>query len=490
MEAVRSTSRLLIHGLFRRRGMILTLCCSIMGTVILGTLLWTPAYEASSTVVVRGRNYENLLSSEPKKGGQGTLLIKPEEEINSEIEIIRSRPVLERTVVALRLDQRSDIQRPGILGLARAGISGLLRQGRKMFAKAGLAGDPTSRNALEVAIQHLGKRLRVEPVIDSQIIRISYRDPDPVMASEVVNRIADEYLKQHLTINLNPGESAFYGEQVRVLEGELGVLQDKLEKMKTREGIIFFPEQTRMILKNLETFDLARSTAQKEIISKRAKVEKVRAILESRPTFLIPLPEIAQNPLVEDLENKLINLKFNLETLRTRYTEESRQVVTALEQLAQVQAQIREQVSRYLDRELADLRKLEAEQQALTQTIDRLNVEIKTLPAIELALTNLEKLVEEKQAALTLLRKRHQDSLVAQASDWRLENAKIVSKATQPLSPVTPNFALNLILGLVLSLVISFSAALFLDYSDDSLNAPEDVERHLGLPVLGSVPEL
>jgi len=445
---------------------------------------------AISSVIIHGRNYENRLFPEQRQGGQATVFMNPKEEINSEIEIIRSRPVLERVVEALKLHARKDARDVGLGEFIRRGVRSALKPARSLLMKKGLVRERTEQDAFEAAVTKLGQKLKVEPAIDSQIVRIIYHDSDPVLASQVANKVAEEYLTQHLVINLKRAEGSFYAEQIKTVQGELTALQDQLEKMKSREGIISFSEQSKALLKKLESFDVARATVQKEIISKRSKVEKTRELLRSNPDLLIPLPEIAKDPQIEDLENKLVNLRFQLEALRKRYTEGSRQVVTAREQVAEIRAQIRDQVSRFLDREMAELRKLQAEEQALTQTINALNAEIKRLPATELALSNLEKQIEVKQAGLTVLWKRHQDSSVAQATDFRLENVKVVSRASVPLKPATPNLPLNMGLGLILALVVGFSAAFFVEYWDDSLKVPEDVERFLGLPVFASIPEL
>ncbi len=240
----------------------------------------------------------------------------------------------------------------------------------------------------------------------------------------------------------------------------------------------------------LQSFDVALTTVQKEIISRRSKVEKIRDLRRSQPDLLIPLPELAQEVQVQDLENKLVNLRYQLKTLRQRYTAESRQVVTARKQVEDLTAQLREQVNQLLERETAELRTLEAEEQALTQTVQELEAQIKTLPAKEVALSNLEKEVEDKQETLAVLRKKYQDSLIAQATDARLENVKIVSLSAVPLKPVAPNLLLNLALGLILALVVSFSTAFLLEYWDDSLKVPEDFEQHFGRPVFASIPEL
>ena len=288
---VQTTGRLLLHSLFRRRRIIVGLTLSIMGTILVGGLLWPPSYEASSSVIIRGRDYQNLLFPEPTRSGAATMFIKPQEEINTEIEIIRSRPVLSRVVEALKLHAPRKVRDEGLSGLARD----LLRIGfdgaKELLMKAGLVqARPSGYNAFEAAVTRLGEQLRVEPALDSQIIRIIYRDPDPVIASQVVNRVAEEYLQQHLTINLNREESTFYSEQVKKVEGDLTGLQHDLERMKTTEGILSFSDHSKALQKKLETFDLARATVQKEIISKRSKIKKIRDLRKTRPDLLIPLP--------------------------------------------------------------------------------------------------------------------------------------------------------------------------------------------------------
>jgi uncharacterized protein involved in exopolysaccharide biosynthesis len=487
---VQTTGRLLLHSLFRRRRIIVGLTLSIMGTILVGGLLWPPSYEASSSVVIRSRNYQNLLFPEPRGTGDATMFIKPQEEINTEIEIIRSRPVLSRVVEALQLHIPKQVLDAGLSGasrdLLRSGLSAL----RKSLAKLGLGQDPSEKNAFEAAVTRLGEQLRVEPAIDSQIIRIIYRDRDPVTASQVVNRVAEEYLHQHLAINLNREENTFYDEQINKLEGDLTGLQQELEQMKTTEGILSFSDHSKSLHKKLETFDLARATIQKEIISKRSKIRRIRDLRKTNPGLLIPLPEIAQDVQIQDLENKLINLQYTLVTLQQRYNDDSRQVEAAKDQLKQLRIQIREQVSRFLDREVAELRKLQAEEQALAEMMRQVKADMARLPAKEVALSNLEKQIADKQTVLTVLRNKHQDSVVTRATDFRLQNAKIVSQAPVPLKPAAPNLPLILVLGSILALVVGFSAALFVEYWDDSLKVPEDVELYLSRPVFASVPEL
>lgn len=487
---VQTTGRILLFTLFHRKKVIIGFCMGILGTIFIGSLLWPPIYEASSSVVIQSRDFKELLFPFPKGGGERMVMAQPKDEINSEIEIIQSRPVLERVVTSLNLHVPREFPASGVLGTVRAAIKSWMEYLGKFLVNLGLVRGKNPETAIEEAVIWLKKCLRIEPSIDSMIIRVIYRDYDPLMASKVANNIVEEYLRQHLALNLNRAESSFYGEQLRAAEAEMYELQSQLAKMKSQEGIISFAEQSKALLEKYKTFDVARTMVQKEIISKQAKVEAIQKLRKSNPEMLIPLPEIAQNPMIEDMENRLIQLTYQLGTLQQRYKDDTPQVMTTREQGEQTRTQIRKQVDLIIEREIAEFRKFQAEEQALTKTLEALDAQIKRLPAIEIALANSEKKIEDKEIMVRVLRKKYEDSLVTGSADSRLQNVKVISSAFVPITPVAPNMGLNMGLGLILALVVSFSVAFFLEHWDDSIRMPEDVERYFGLKVFASVPEL
>ena len=480
--------RMLLHGLFKRRRMIVWLASSIMGSIIIGSLLWPPIFEATSSVLLEGGDYKELLFPEPQGGRQWTVLTNPKELINTEIEIIRSRPVMERVVRSLNLHLPNTVQ------TVDTGIPGSLRGIARRFSAAlklvGSGGQPSEEKAFEATVEALRKEVKVEPSIESHVVRITYRSHSPSIASQVANRIAEEYLNQHLVVNLNKSESSFYAEQQQAMEKELVNLQEKLATVMADEGILSFPEQSNALLKKYQTFDVARTTLQQEIIARRSKIEGIQEIRKNNPSVLIPLPEIAKDPIIQDLENSLVNLRFQQKNLGQRYTETTPQIVNLREQIRQIETLIRSQVDQYIERETVELGKFQSEEQATMTTLSDLEQQIKRLPIVEMQLSRLQKQIQDITAALTQLRNKYQDSMLGQAADSRLERAKVVSPAPVPLKPVAPNILLNSALGFILALVISLSMALFLEYCDDSLKAPEDIERFLKRQVLSSVPEL
>ncbi len=486
---MQTTGRILLYGLCRRADLIIFINVVILGTILVGSLLWPPVYQASSSVAILGRTYPDLLTS-PGRYPTSHVMMNPKDELNTEMEIIRSRPVLERVVRDLKLDTPQPVPEEGAAGAIRNALRAGLKGVRAFTRQIGLSRTQTPDEKFEATVSALHNDLIVDPATDSQIIWIRYRSHDPVLSSKVVNKVAEEYQHQHLAININRAESSFYSEQIDKIETDLKGLQEQLMNLKQGSGIISFSEQSKALLKKMETYDISLTNVQKEIIRIRSKVDKIHNLRKSRPNLLIPLPEMAQDPQMTDLENKLLNLQFALKTVLQRYTSDSRQAQTAREQIAQLQAQIRAQVDTVLERELAKLRELQAEEQATNQTIKGLKEDLAQLPTTEMGLSNLEREIDTKQGILSVLLKKYQDSLLAKSADQRLENAKILSLAAVPQKPTFPNMLLNLGLGLMLSLVFSFSIAFFLEYWDDSLKYPEDVERYFDRTVLASIPEI
>lgn len=70
----------------------------------------------------------------------------------------------------------------------------------------------------------------------------------------------------------------------------------------------------------------------------------------------------------------------------------------------------------------------------------------------------------------------------------QVENVVVVDQANLPISPVKPQKMLIVAVAGFLGLMSSLFLAFILEYLDNTLKTPNDVERYLGLPVLASIP--
>ncbi|CEN91466.1 Cps19aC [[Clostridium] sordellii] len=70
----------------------------------------------------------------------------------------------------------------------------------------------------------------------------------------------------------------------------------------------------------------------------------------------------------------------------------------------------------------------------------------------------------------------------------KANSVEVIDKAITPLNPVKPNKVVNLIIATALGLAIGTFIVIILEYMDNKIKTPQDIEKYIGLPILGVVP--
>lgn len=81
-------------------------------------------------------------------------------------------------------------------------------------------------------------------------------------------------------------------------------------------------------------------------------------------------------------------------------------------------------------------------------------------------------------------------ALLSNTQQGALNSISVIEPAALPTVPVGPNKMATILLAAAIGLVLAVSAAYLLEYLDDTLKNPDDVQKELGLTTLGAVPQL
>ncbi len=196
--------------------------------------------------------------------------------------------------------------------------------------------------------------------------------------------------------------------------------------------------------------------------------EKVIRVEQVRDTQLIKITAVHENPgLAKEIADTTARVFIDQIT--------SQQQARFQAGLSEIEAQI------------ADIeRQIEETQKAITSIgdpTDPQNLKMPEFARLELA---------RYQTQLTSLETRY-TILLKSAEDFRLAMARYVdtisifAPAELPRTPVAPRTLLNTALGLISGLVLGVSTAFLLEYLDDSIRSPEELEQELGLSALGAI---
>ena len=166
------TTRDFVVVLFRHKGLIVSSFLAIFLGVAIGTYMLPKQYETQMKILVKRERADPVVT--PDANSQ--FLITQDvtlEDLNSEVELLKSRDLLEKVVIACELDK---LKPDSVLGRLMESFSRLTR--------------PREDERIPRAVQRLEKKLTVEPVAKSKLIDVTYEAPDPRLAARVLQTLS------------------------------------------------------------------------------------------------------------------------------------------------------------------------------------------------------------------------------------------------------------------------------------------------------------
>lgn len=225
------------------------------------------------------------------------------EVMNTELAIIKSRPVLE--AVADELARKS-----AIAGAAQAPekpnrVKQLLSALGDFMLEIGLRDPVPEREGL---IQHLVKAVKADPVVDSNVLIISYPNRDPAAAMSVVNAVTDAYMTHRRSVYSLQGASDYFRTKMEEAARELERLRGALQDFKEKYSISALEESKEELVREIG-----------RIRDRLAELRTTRSQLETR--FASKHPQVlAITDNVEGAQRELADRADELQTLETRQT--------------------------------------------------------------------------------------------------------------------------------------------------------------------------
>jgi len=235
------------HVAFKRKIQIILVFAAVVLTVAIATLRATPIYQATAKILVKiERESVNMPASGVRLPG--------EMQINSEIQMLKSRSLAEKVLMALgpaTIYPRSDEQDQEFwrqyLRKIKDEVRGLLEKYFPEKRKSQLGADKEDSEVLAF-LPRFQAALSIEAIKDTNLIRVQFSHQDPQMAATVVNRLADVYLDHHLSVYKTPKFNKFVQEQTRLLKNKLQQSEKKFESLKEQHGIISLKEERSLLL--------------------------------------------------------------------------------------------------------------------------------------------------------------------------------------------------------------------------------------------------
>ena len=134
------------------------------------------------------------------------------------------------------------------------------------------------------------------------------------------------------------------------------------------------------------------------------------------------------------------------------------------------------------------LRELEPKEELIEANIQKFRTKHPELISREIELMQLQRKAWQYEKTFGFLMKSHAD--IQMLRQMQTSELSIITEAFPSSTPIKPKKKMTLILGAVLGVMLGMGGAFFLEYMDNSFRKKEDIERWLGLPMIGAIPQI
>jgi capsular exopolysaccharide synthesis family protein len=470
----------------KRKWIILTITLVVIVVVGIKTWKQTPMYSATAKLQIDVEQ-SNILPYKDafQETGSGSYL----EYLQTQIKTIQSATLASRVIRALKLEANPKFlgeARPSLMTWFAAWVASRFDSAVKK-GESPLESDRGAGITKDVGYSPLAgsvlANLSVVPVRGSRLVEVSFICRDAALAATIVNTICSEYIEYNFEAKVSATQSAtkFLSKQLVDLQSKVEKSEEALIRFGRERGIVTLQDQGSEV--NRRLFDLTVALTQLQI--DRMQKESAWHLLQET---LPDIPETLRSADMVALESRLNALRQDEASLSVQYKPgwpELDRIRSQREELERQLAQSKQKAIKAIENDYQMAMRRES---LAVEALAAQKTEATTLNQNSIQFNILKQEVESNRQLYDGFLQRLKEAGVS--AGLKSSNIRVLDEAGIPGAPYTPDKRRNLLFALLAGLGIGIGLAFFLEYLDNSVKTPEDVDRFIKLPSLGVIPSL
>ena len=436
---------------------------AVFAPTLLWTLLSPPVYEAELRILVQRERAEASVS-----GQSGPV---SEQEVRSEIELLRSRELLAQ--VALR----------------QAMVN----------AQAGDA-------EIERAVRRLEQDLHLNALPGTNLIAVRYAGHNPKQAAELLNGLAALYMEKRSAIEGNGEALRFFEEQAGHQGDEIEQVQQAMAEFSSANQISLLQEQKAAALRRVEDIEVNLAGVNAEIQAGRRRLEQLGSQSVKLPQTVTTASRSSRNQaLIEKLKSMLVELENQHTELMARYEPGYRLTLEVEKKISDTRAALQREeravvveqtqalnplwqsVEAEYFRTQTELAGLEARRRELSRKLAEQQERQMRLEALTAEHSALERRLNLAEENYLRYQQRKEQARIANALDVeQLLHVSIIEPAREPALPAKRYDAFVVLIGFLLASCSGVGAAVLKDRQSRPVGSAAEIAALTGLPVLST----
>lgn len=450
-----------LSSLFRTlwRGKFWIALCGLLALLLGGYYAYgvaVPVYTAKAAIALESRQ-EQVMDIESVVTGLGG----DQSTINTEVEVLRSRGLIEDLVMDMNLLEDPEFNtrlQPG----PRFSIGQAVGLVRGLFSEPKATSPTSERAILDATINEVLRSISASNLRQSFVFEITVTTEEPEKSAVMANRLAELYIQDQISVKFEKTEQAtsWLSERVSGLQIELENAQAELKDFSTNTDLVN-AEALAALNRQLKDLRDRRATLITQAGATNTRLDALQNARETGPAALV---EIAGDPALNQVFRRLEEGSVGAETaFDTRadalITRAKLEATRALSQLSAIESSITE-VSTRIDNQSQEL-----------VTLEQLQREVEASRLLY-------------EAFLSRLKETSIQQGIQQA------DSRILSRAVVPSVPSAPRKSRILALSLILGLMAGSGAVLLREMAQNTFRTSEDLEHKTGYSVIGQIPKI
>jgi capsular exopolysaccharide synthesis family protein len=446
----------------------------VVGLATLAAFLQRPIYEAEGKLLFK-TDRSSSLTGLKNDIGEVVSIGEKSNPLSTEVEIILSTPILQQVLNELGLRDE---------------------KGKPLDPKSILR----------------SKKLKVNPVTGTDVLAVTYKDNEPKIATEAVNKIMEVYLKNNILANRAKATAAreFITQQLPSIEDTVRQADAALRKFKEENRVVALKEEASKAVETLSDLDKEIGQLQAQLANVTAQSASFRNQLGLSREEAVAVTSLSQSPGVQEVMTELQKVQTELAAERRRFLETAPSIVTLKRKEAELNALLQERVAQVLGSQqnvavknlqigllkqnlTGDFVQSEVQRSGLARQLDDLyktraayKNRSNILPQLEQTERELERRIQASQTTYETLLNKLQEARVAE--NQTVGNARIISTAVVPKKPSGPSKKKYLAAGILGGTLLGIATAFLLDLIDKSVKTVKEARELFGYTLLGVIP--
>ncbi|MGO9604261.1 MAG: GumC family protein [Candidatus Binataceae bacterium] len=448
-------------------------------------------YTASSTILIHSSTPQLFQEmGNPIESGANPS-IDPDTFLSTKYELLRTSSLALKVIRAEDLVHNDAFT--GVKGGHHFSIRALLGDIKRRILSASGSSESHDARAKASSLQpeqfigtYLGA-LSVQPVSGTQLVNITFTTGDPKLSAQLANAHVRQFIRQGVELNAQASEEA-----ERFLQTKLAELKQKVEDSEAAlnnyrrdkgiiPGLISVNGKEDIVIDRLNKLNEQLQDAHLKTITLGAHLALIKQ------GHADAMPAVADDGVVQKLKDRLAEMQ-------EEYAGMARDFKPNYPPMVVLKARIQDAQNAIETEESSVVSTLNTQYEEAQKDEQNLDAELKTQKDFALGLNDsavryqiLARDADTNRELYNSVLKRMRD--VEVTGDLHASDISIVDIAEPPGGPSSPRRFHDILMSLMVGLAGGIAVVFLLDRLDNSLKDVDEVERYLGVPSLGVIPD-